>query len=68
MARRHEVKRQAMIATLEAKTGRDLDGWLGVVATAPSDGFMDRVNWLKAEHELGHFQARLVVEEARDRP
>ena len=56
-----------MIATLQSKTGRDLDSWIEVVASAPSDGFMEHVRWLKAEHGLGHFQARLVVEEARDR-
>ena len=60
-------ERATMIATLQSKTGRDLDSWIEIVASAPCPGFMDRVRWLKAEHGLGHFQARLVVEEDRDR-
>ncbi len=56
-----------MIDTLESKTGHDLDSWIEIVASAPCRGFMERVRWLKAERGLGHFQARLIVEEERDR-
>ena len=68
MSDRHATKRASMIATLSEKTGRSLEQWLEIASRAPADGFMDRVNWLKSVHGLGHFQARLVVEEARRQP
>ncbi len=63
----HEQKRQSMLATLGEKTGRDIDGWLEVADARPDAAFMELVDWLKTEHGLGHFQARLVAEERRDR-
>lgn len=56
-----------MLATLGEKTGRDIDGWLEVADARPDAAFMELVDWLKTEHGLGHFQARLVAEERRDR-
>ena len=63
----HEKKRQGMIANLPEKTGRSLEEWSAVLAACPEEGYSARVGWLKAEHGLGHFQARLVATEARDR-
>ncbi len=37
-----------------------------VVDDAGIDGFMAIVTWLKEEHGLGHFQARLIAELKRD--
>ena len=54
-----------MIATLEAKTGESLSKWVERVRRAPVVGFGDVVKWLKEEHGLGHFQARLIVEASR---
>ena len=65
MSDRHATKRATMIATLGEKTGHDLEQWLEILSRSPAESFMDRVNWLKSVHGLGHFQARLVVEEAR---
>ena len=64
MSSAHEKKRATMRASLEAKTGRDLDAWLALLARdGPADP-RGRLDWLKEHHGLGHFQARLIVEEA----
>jgi hypothetical protein len=34
---------------------------------APGESFMEIVKWLKAEHGLTQFQARLIAERRRDR-
>ena len=67
MPDRHEVKRAAIAKSLEQRSGRSLDEWVAIANGAPSAGFMELVAWLKAEHGLGHFQARLIAEERRDR-
>ena len=51
-------------ASLEAKTGRDLDAWLALLARDGPADRRGRLDWLKEHHGLGHFQARLIVEEA----
>ncbi len=63
----HERKRQGMIRNLPAKTGRSLEAWLELLGQCPEASYAGRVAWLKTEHGLGHFQARLVASEARDR-
>ena len=55
-----------MIANLPEKTGRTLAQWIRIVARSPVATDAERVAWLKKEHGLGHFQARLVVSEARE--
>lgn len=50
-----------MAANLEAKTGRSLAAW---IVTAKASGHAKHkalVNWLKAEHGLGHGYANLVA-------
>lgn len=59
----HAKKRASMKARLEELTGRHLDDWIALARQSPEATFMGRVGWLKSEHGLGHFQARLVVEE-----
>ena len=66
MTDRHTAKRASMTRSLTDATERTLDEWVDIVSDAPVDGFMERVEWLKAEYGLDHFQARLIVEEARD--
>ena len=63
---RHEAKRAAMAQNIETTTGRTIADWGEIVADAPVEGFMERVRWLTQEHELGHFQARRIVEELAD--
>ena len=61
----HDQKRAAMAANLEEQTGRTVEQWADILRAAQITGFMDSIGWLKAEHGLGHFQARLVVEVSR---
>ncbi len=63
----HDKKVQGMIANLPEKTGKTLAQWIRIVARAPVATDAERAAWLKKEHGLGHFQARLVVSEARKR-
>ncbi len=54
-----------MIANLPEKTGKTLAQWIRIATQAPVAGDADRAAWLVKEHGLGHFQARLVVSEAK---
>ena len=62
---RHEQKVQGMIANLAEKTGKTLAQWVRIATKSPCDTDAKRTDWPKQEHGLGHFQARLVVSEAR---
>jgi hypothetical protein len=66
MSDRQDKKRATMAANLEAQTGRTLTEWVIIASQAPVDGFMNTVNWLKTQHGLSHFQARLVAEHQRN--
>jgi hypothetical protein len=66
VSEQHQRKRAAMAANLEAQTGRTVAEWVAIADRAPVDGFMNTVDWLKANHGLSHFQARLVAEHQRD--
>ena len=66
MSDRHDRKRTTMAANLEAQTGRTVAEWVAIANRAPVDGFTNTINWLKADHGLSHFQARLVAEQQRD--
>ena len=57
----HDKKVQGMIANLPENTGKTLAQWIRIVARAPCETDAERAAWLKQEHGLGHFQARLVV-------
>ena len=64
----HDKQVKGMIANLPEKTGKTLAQWIRVLAacpaaTHPTDS--ERAAWLKSEHGLGHFQARLVVTQAK---
>ena len=63
----HQRKPEGMIWNLPSKTGRSLEVWLEVLGGCDDRSHAGRVAWLKREHGLGHFQARLVASEARDR-
>ena len=51
----------AMIANLEAKTGRSLDQWVASARASGETKHGGLVSWLKAEHGLGHGYANLVA-------
>lgn len=50
-----------MIANLEAKTGRGLDAWITAAKASGQTKHKGLVDWLKAEHGLGHGYANLVA-------
>lgn len=50
-----------MIANLEAKTGKSLDGWITAAKASGQTRHKGLVDWLKAEHGLGHGYANLVA-------
>ncbi len=56
-----------MARNLEAATGRTVAEWVATVDASGLVGFREIVDWLKREHALGHFRARLVAEAHRDR-
>ena len=68
---RHAKKRATMAANLQKKTGRTVDEWVGVVASADFGAdertFKAVADFLKTHHQLGHFQARLVARAYLDR-
>lgn len=47
--------------SIEKKYGQPIDHWLGLVETKPDLRHMEIVNWLKAEHGLGHGHANAIV-------
>ena len=67
MSDRHDKKRSTMAANLEAQTNKSVAEWVAVVEAADLDGFSTIVAWLKSEHGLGHFQARLIAQSHRER-
>ncbi len=61
----HTKTVQGMIANLPEKTGKTLAQWIRIVARSPAATDAERAAWLEKEHGLGHFQARLVVSQAK---
>lgn len=47
--------------SIEKKYGRPIDDWLALVSARDSETHMQRVNWLKAEHGMGHGHANAIV-------
>jgi hypothetical protein len=61
----------AVLANLEARTGKGLDHWTALLDGAPAFAKpAAAVAWLKAEHGLGHVTAQIIVRKwrARDLP
>ncbi len=53
-----------MIENFEAKTGRGFDAWLADARGSGHERHKPLVDWLKAEHGLGHGHANLVAHKA----
>ncbi len=64
----HAKKRATMAKNLHEQTGRRVEDWVDIVRQSDAGSFKEIVDWLKSNHQLGHFQARLVAEAARDEP
>lgn len=52
----------AMLANLKEKTGRDADEWSALLAPRADEPEKVLIAWLKTEHRVGHFTARMLVE------
>ena len=50
--------------SIEKKYGQPIENWLGMVAETGDMKHMEFVNWLKAEHGLGHGHANAIVAHA----
>ena len=51
--------------SIEKTYGQPVDHWLSMVRERADQRHMDVVNWLKAEHGLGHGHANALVAHAR---
>jgi hypothetical protein len=47
--------------SIEKKYGQPIQHWLDLVEQKTSMKHMEIVNWLKAEHEMGHGHANAIV-------
>ncbi len=47
--------------SIEKKYGQPMDHWFALVETRSGAKHMEIVNWLKAEHGMGHGHANAVV-------
>lgn len=47
--------------SIEARYGQPIDHWMALLATVSDQKHLDQVNWLKAEHGLGHGHANALV-------
>ncbi|MEW1858770.1 DUF4287 domain-containing protein [Streptomyces sp. NBC_00669] len=50
---------------IEKKYGRPIAEWKELIRASPLTGHMEVVNWLKAEHGLGHGHANALVAHTR---
>ena len=47
--------------SIEKKYGRPIAEWQAIIRSSPLVKHMELVNWLKAEHGLGHGHANAIV-------
>jgi|GEM_PF-5628651 hypothetical protein len=57
---------QAIIRNLPEKTGASLDDWLDILEAENLNEKSDIIHFLKNEKKLGHFQAKVVLEEFKN--
>jgi hypothetical protein len=59
-----EETHNQLVERLPQATGRELPEWLRALEAGPGlVRFDERVNWLRAEHELSHGYATAIVHE-----
>lgn len=46
---------------IEKKYGKPIEEWMQIIAASPLTKYMELVNWLKAEHGVGHGHAMALV-------
>ncbi len=66
MSDKHQKKLATMAVRIEEQTGKSVDEWATIIKAEAMTGFTERVNWLKLNHQLGHFQARMIVQRCLD--
>ena len=49
------------LAAIKERTGKTLDAWMKAIDASGKTGTKAILNWLKAEHELGHDQAFMLA-------
>ena len=47
--------------SIEKKYGQPIAHWIDLVAAREGEAHMQRVNWLKTEHGMGHGHANAIV-------
>jgi hypothetical protein len=47
--------------SIEQKYGRPISDWKSLIRSRPGETHMTYVNWLKAEHGMGHGHANALV-------
>jgi hypothetical protein len=63
MPRVPDARREAIIRSLPAKTGRTIHQWAEHVRSkAPAGSREERIAWLEREHRIGHGQASTIVD------
>jgi hypothetical protein len=60
MAKDSQRLEQEFIATVQAKTGKDLNEWMAVIGKSGLDKPNAILKWLKDEHKLNHMQANFL--------
>jgi hypothetical protein len=56
-----QAEQANMVANLKAKTGKSLEDWIAAAGASGQTKHKGLVDWLKAEHGLGHGYANLVA-------
>ena len=56
---------KAMLKNMIAKTGKPIERWISIVNKQNFDENKDIVNFLKAEHSVGHFYAHLIAKKSK---
>jgi hypothetical protein len=51
--------------SIEKTYGQPMEHWFALVRSAPVEGHMKVVAWLKSEHGLGHGHANAIVSHVR---
>ncbi|MFD6858483.1 DUF4287 domain-containing protein [Rhodococcus sp. NPDC060086] len=60
---------ESYFPSIEKKYGRPIEEWMALIRSSELTKHMELVNWLKADHEMGHGHANaLVAHTLRDSP
>ncbi len=51
----------AIIRNLPVQTGKSLSEWMAVLRQSNILNAKERLNWLKTQYRLGHFQAQIII-------